>query len=499
MLKSVLILAIQLVYLVSSFAQPPDWIDPVKRKRQYPSSTYVLGFSSTKVISEGQLDQMRESSRQHSRMDLAELLSNTVNISSNTREQSGSGDFKTFDKKSIAAISLEDLGLVTMDHFDQAKSTVYAFSFIEKKKLVTAYYKQLSQLMNEVKRQIQKTDYVTIELEYDALNKLLYSLELASEYSSMLSVLGMKDDIILRKKEQLSYKHITNERINAIKKSASQNIDVTLKLLADQIARDFNTKLGDLYVSGITFENTNATTEFSLLIDSRIKDHLVATTKITNRVSDFRLSGKYFLIEDQVQLTLNIHQYDGDEPFRLIAGEAATLLKEEVDKLGVNYVYQPIDDFQLEDIVNNEVNGGLFTQITTQKGNEGLFFETGERMNLYVKVSQPAYIRLVNVWSDGAILSLYENYYMDETKVNQLFEIPLSWEAACPCGTEAIKLFAQSRPFTDLSIRLDQGYEYIENPLEELGELSRYEYKKEGQRPEFYFGESSILLTTIQK
>ena len=146
--------------------------------------------------------------------------------------------------------------------------------------------------------------------------------------------------------------------------------------------------------------------------------------------------------------------------------------------------------------MNRITNGGMDAQVSTQKGTEALVFKEGEKLELFIEVNRPSYVRLMNVWSDDQQLLLLDNYYIDEENINKKIPLPLEWVTACPCGTEYIQLFARSEPFEYLEVETEDGFDFITEPLEETVNKSRgYNMVK---KPGSYIAESTIVVTTLE-
>ena len=81
--------------------------------------------------------------------------------------------------------------------------------------------------------------------------------------------------------------------------------------------------------------------------------------------------------------------------------------------------------------------------------------------------------------------------------INKPLALPFDWVTACPCGTEYIKLLAQSTPFEPLNVSSKDGFDYITEDLTDVLNKTRG-FQKDKQNDEgFYFGESGFSITTL--
>ena len=128
----------------------------------------------------------------------------------------------------------------------------------------------------------------------------------------------------------------------------------------------------------------------------------------------------------------------------LVAGAEVTLSMESVPReLQVrpkNFDAYLLDAEKLAD--NEAVQGGLRVEIRTSKGSNGLVYEEGEELDLFIRVNQPAWIRLIYVLTNGDYVPIEQNWYLDASRVNRLIEYPERFEIVPPFGVELIHVMA---------------------------------------------------------
>ena len=90
------------------------------------------------------------------------------------------------------------------------------------------------------------------------------------------------------------------------------------------------------------------------------------------------------------------------------------------------------------------VSGDLRVEVRTDRGDRGIVYDEGEALSLYVRVNQPAWVRLIYVLTSGDHVPITQEWYIDEEKVNQLVEYPASFEIVPPFGVEMIHAMASS-------------------------------------------------------
>lgn len=494
-----LILASVFLLTVDLTAQPV-WLDAAQRELKYPAEDYLIGFSSLYLQPGDEPNEKVRECRRFARIDLTESLALTVNIQTTlSLSQTDEKYTESFDVNSVTSSALEAVGMKTEDYLDVDQQVVYSFAYLNRRSLVKAYYKKLSRTVTEVKAIVERDDHPSNELAYESYMQGLYLLNQSSSYTHMLMNLDISNEAVLMMKQQSAYLVILREKVNGLKKAAGSDLDLGIRLMIDQLVQSLGQD-EELFISPLTFKNKGITTEFSSYFDQSFRRHVLAKVKVTSKPVEKRVSGNYWLNDDQLQVTVNIHKYDGDDPYQLLSGESMTIDRALLDSLQIKYDFTEEDSsLDLMKMAENRVNGGMFAKVTTNKGNDGLYFTEGEVLKLYVQVSRPSYVRLVNVWSDGNQLSLLENYYVEPSQVNQPIELPFEWETQCPCGLELIKLYTQSHAFPPVELTSEDGFDFISGSLSSTVEKSRSTTVDIPDNEAFYFGEASLLVTTLER
>lgn len=143
------------------------------------------------------------------------------------------------------------------------------------------------------------------------------------------------------------------------------------------------------------------------------------------------------------------------------------------------------------------VSGDLRIELQTNKGNRGIVFDEGEDLKLYVRVNQPAWIRLIYVLTSGDHVPITQEWFVDESKVNQLVEYPDSFEIVAPFGVEMIHAMASNeRPpmlFTTSAIIDGEAYDVIQDGANQVVRTRGLARKKKTQ-----IAEQTLQVTTMR-
>ena len=142
------------------------------------------------------------------------------------------------------------------------------------------------------------------------------------------------------------------------------------------------------------------------------------------------------------------------------------------------------------------VGGHLQVEVWTDRGSEELYLEADERVTLAVRVNQPCYVRLIYHLANGRRALLYDNYYIDQAKVNHAVVLPDTFYVAPPFGVEVLQALASSEPFPALATRDWEGYLVLAEDLPQFVAQTRGLKKQQKTRE---LAEMRVTLTTLPR
>ncbi len=436
----------------------PSWIDQEKRLIDYPESKYLFGIASMQTS--GTDSYAYEDAKRFSISNLSEQIFIEV---INSEE---AGDLTYFDKNALNISTLISAGLNTEFYLDSLNQAVFAFSTLEKRGFVKTVYLEMRGILDQLKEHVISLDTITKQDRNEMISKFSGLLIAARFRQDVLRKLDVGNATVLMQDQFGLFQEILDEVVLKAQEEGDLSLEDKISLMVSALVVDLPQKVSELNILPITFQNSDVGTEFSAFFQERIELQVKREHQVTNDIFNrYKLSGSYWIRDDQVQVAVTIHEYDGAEPYQVITSESMFLTIEETESLGLTYVIPAGQKINAGSVfLLNEPNGGLQCNLNTQKGNRSLVFNAGDILELTVTVSQPSYIRLIDVAEDGTQLSVLDNYFISE--VNVPVEMPFQWQTECPCGTEYLKLFAQSKPFKKQEISLtEEGYEIIQGDL----------------------------------
>lgn len=141
----------------------------------------------------------------------------------------------------------------------------------------------------------------------------------------------------------------------------------------------------------------------------------------------------------------------------VISGKSEKQIKTET-AINVTSNSYKSDDFEIE--------------IRTDRGVRDLTYYKCDTLHYWFKSSKPCFVRLIDVWADGRIVLLLNNFELTEEKVNQWIEIKgvnnQYFRCGPPYGNDYLLSFASMKKFSELPMVIDRGIHFLKESLENI-------------------------------
>ncbi|MBT4502468.1 MAG: DUF4384 domain-containing protein [Gemmatimonadetes bacterium] len=142
------------------------------------------------------------------------------------------------------------------------------------------------------------------------------------------------------------------------------------------------------------------------------------------------------------------------------------------------------------------IGGELQVEVWTDRGSENIYLEEEEEVTLAIRVNQPAHLQLVYHLANGMRALLYNNYFVDQSKVNRAVTLPDTFYVAPPLGVEVLQVLASNRPFPEVATRDWEGYPVLAEDLDQFVVRTRGLKKKQKKQE---MAEMRITVTTLPR
>lgn len=505
------------------YAQPPDWVRELGVSSKYPASLYVTGFGIVQLGADKDRGRCIRLAEEHARGNVAQSI--CVNIQSSVSSQSQERDREV--SHFVQAITqsrstLQVQGLSLEQYFDDRQKTAYCLAYIRRNQLQEIYADKILRLKKEISQIQQRATKAESDAQYE------------TALTAYLQCNPLLDQLI---EAQMIIATVGN---SAGMNSADETTEVTFADIRDKVERLINRPLRSMddlawhiayrlkgqmnnsemvfQVAPFVYQDSKMSSAFSRYFKQILENKLIEVSRwrvaaqMAGLNEDLRgvsreyalapqtgylISGSYWPRDESVQVIATVRQAaDG----KLIASadvEAPLTLFTDSGKdfRPQNFVQAARDQRIFAE--GELAGGGLQLEAWTDKGSEGVIYTRGERMKVFVRVNVPCHIRFIYHLADGNRTLLLSSHYIDESKVNRVYEIPGDFECDAPFGAETLQIFASTTPFEPVRTVVQDGYEMLVEDLRTFVRSTRG--MKRVQDKSVMKAEQRIVMTTMER
>ena len=510
-----------LVICLQLEAQEPDWVGQGGKSVKYPLSEYVTGFGT----SPSKEKDAALIAQDNARAQLSQSI--IVNIRSEVidkLEATGNKTSQYFSTVTQSSTTLQIAGVKT-ETYTKGKNT-YAFAYVSKKEL-SRYYKQRR---NDLILQVQKLSSAAEADEKagridDAAKRyagLFPLLEQLREATTILLVAqsGSEAESLLNEDRTIAGKEELAIKIDRLLARSISSVDDAARAVAYQIAQQI-TGVGKTMITPLTYQDSKMTSSFARYFRDALESQMqkFAVWDVARQTREFIpkssqitrdlavasgaqaiFEGNYWEQGDKIKIIGRLREVESGQ---IMASAEALFDKNLLNSRGLsskpeNYQKALVDQkaFAEEEIISGDIQ----LDVWTNKGNENLLFSEGEILKIYVRVNRAAHLRVIYNMADGSRVLLVNDYYLDESKVNQVVEIPGEFECAEPFGAETMLAFARTQEFPKIPTVVQDGYEFlVDTNAKTVGPTARGFKKKDAATQPLQMTESRLTITTMAK
>ena len=141
-----------------------------------------------------------------------------------------------------------------------------------------------------------------------------------------------------------------------------------------------------------------------------------------------------------------------------------------------------------------------------------LSYTAGDKVRIFVRVNQPAYVRMLYTLADQRRTLLLDNYYIGPAEVGSTVEIG-EFLCAAPFGTELLIAAARTEKFPMIKMRHVDGYYVLVEPdaasaaklfrglkrIPQQGAREQLGPQPSPEKPSFQQSEAQLVLTVRER
>jgi hypothetical protein len=482
-------------------AEVPDWVKNQGKSTKFSELRYLTGFGMAKVDKSSDKAQATQFASDYAKKNLIEKI--RVNVSSNVVSKSEESEkkYSTYFSSAVQSTASLDLqGLETQLYFDDDDNIMYALATVSRENIATTYGKRVEDLRSQIQ------EHVANGKKYDEQNQRAKALEeyLAcypifrqlEETETVLIAAGTNESKSMREldgvvqTEQLSVDQVRKAVDNLVQRPINTTEDLAWYLIYT-LKGQVDLQGKNVMVAPFTYQDTKMGSPFSRYFKQALEGKAVevAQWNVVQQTSNFQptggnvsreyaqasgagyvLTGTYWELQNDVKVMAVLRSVADS---KLIASAEqvvpATVIQSSEQSLKPQNFKEAFAD--QKDFKSGEVVGsGLNLEVWTNKGADNLIFTKGERMNVFVRVNLPCYIRFIYHLANGQRTLLLDSYYIDDSKVNKVCQIPPGGEFECdaPYGSEVLQVFARTDAFEPVVTVDKDGYKYLQEDLKKF-------------------------------
>lgn len=493
-MRKYLCMFIMLFITIEAFTDVPEWVRNFDVSQKYPSKIYLAAIG----VASGNDAEASKIAQNSARAEVSKMIIvNVKSLISSVKEESDNEYSQYLSSITTSSTSIQLMGLQVELYTDNNKKEpkIYAVAYISKSDLNRIYTKKKNELKEQIYKIIidAKSDEENSKV-IDAIKKYLSTYPLYEELKeaeTILFVVGQSsavDSAFRELDDETSIKipnqtEISNKIEQMLLQSLSSVSDVARAVVL-RLAQQIDGLSKQVWVSPFTYQDTGMSGSFARYFQRELETNMVqmADWKIPsksralsgkpeslqsirdiakNAGAQWYVYGTYWEQGDKVKLIVTMRDVDTN---KVIAGTDlvfdTTALDQNMALRPANYESALIAQQAFEE--GQIISGQLSLEVWSDRGNENLLYTEGETMKVYVRVNRECYIRLLYILADGRWTLLYNNYFIDKSKINQVVEIPTEFECSPPFGAEMLVVISRTDKFSKPNTIVEDGYEFLD-------------------------------------
>jgi hypothetical protein len=490
-------------------AQSPEWVKNQGRSVRYPSNQFLTGYGVSYSKDQSERNNARDRAISSAKVNLIEKIRVKIqSVTSTQSEEDGDSYSSLFSSTVQSTSNVEISGLLT-ETFEEDGPMTHALVFVPRKNVVSIYDHTVRMLKGKIKTAVssavsleQQSKRAEALKEYLSCLPLMRDLEESQAILASISEMDRQDEIEDNDRSKELNMVTIRTSIQRLIGRPVQDVDDAAWFLSYQVTEQIKMRgqtKSTLLIVPVQHQDSRMGSPFSRYFQTVLEQRMSTLPEwnvVQQSPSDYILNGTYWTGKDGIKVIVYVRDVKHGT---IIASAEAMLPTEVVAKtdrsiLPENYL-QALSDRKI--FANGEsAGGGLTVEAWTNKETLGNLFVEKEKMKVVIRVNLPCYIRFIYHMANGKRVLLFNEYYMDASKVNIPYEIPQTFISMPPFGSEVLQIIAQTERFTQFKTQSQDGFEYIIDDLQTIVQQTRG-MKKE--KPDLMQAEERITITTMKE
>ena len=459
-------LSILLATSTLSAQSRPDWIDNNGISSNHPANRFVTGFG---IGEDASISDRRSLADQNARSDLSSKFITKIQseILSTQRESTRAG-YTNDVRNSISSqtqLKMIDVSVIHSD--DQRHNRSFALAVMEIEPAIRNYSNHLEDLVQTLTNLIataesagNRNDIQSALINYRKTFPLFIEL---GETQTILRILQGKSPFGTQNESPIALSVTSLDIETRINNALHENITSTsagVVSLAEQLTAQVDEKLS-LEVFPLTYRETDFSSEFSSsflpVLEAELTPYFTVVSRDMTRSRSLQLhtvlTGTYWIQDDLVRILVSLTDVKTGTKH---AAATVTIPRSVIEREGIEILPRNFKK-AMEDtkvfLAQDVIPGSLSLEVWTSKGSKNLLFKENEETEIFIRVNKPCNLQVIYHMANGVRILLYNNLYVDVSKVNRVFTMPDTFYFAPPLGVERLQVFASNEKFNEVRTR----------------------------------------------
>ena len=527
-LNCILCISLCIIILPSTiYAKKPAWLNPKNLEKQYGSEAYMKALAAN---SGGDSEYERiNSARNNALAALASQIRVKIDVQLIDKVSENSGVTKEYTELIIKSESNLILpGVETKTYYDAGKRKAYALAVLNRVRTRHLAVQDVEKARKNIEYHLARGDsayknedlqaaleaYTLCSAEFMKLSRSLGLLQLLG--GNIMSGIGMPGQT---SSADFRYEDVKN-RIGECLKKEIETLEEAALILSHQVLQNLR-EGASLICEPFSYEKTGFSSRFAerfrLMLMEKLnisfireagsengkftpKSHNYIAERAAELGADWLLEGRIFPGKSSLDIIIILTNLETTVKSNLVSLEIPFAI---IEKEGYDYLPKNYDRLvETAEIFNEFENAGQqILELWTDRGKSSVVFHEGDTIQFKLRVSRPGYLSILDLMDNGLRTPLAYNYYIDQSKVNQVITLPIQFQCFPPFGCESIIASYSANPFPNFKTEIvyleNEEYEVLSEDLEKYLNATRGFKRISSEIPAF--SEETILNITTMK
>ncbi len=330
-------------------AQEPDWTSSDYRSQNYPSNSYLVGFSETSDVNKKYIDEELKQMVDAAKSQLVQSVRVQVKSVSTSKVSDFNGEIDDyFNQKTTSESDLKLVGLKTESFYDKKNKKAYAIAYVSKMKMIEYYRseigKNISDISNIITQSAQLLEGGNLQNAFKnglgAYNKFFE----IDESQKVLMAIGATTSLDVRVEEVNELNSDFHTLMLGIQSDRRMSIDDLGFIIANGLMKSQGDNHRSIKMTSFTYEQTGFTSDFSYKLSKAMEQSLPEEMPTTGYI----INGVYLYEGENIVVKSSIVDVKSN---RVLGRNTSQITEAELISNSIRVIPQDIKNLKLLELM----------------------------------------------------------------------------------------------------------------------------------------------------